>query len=124
MFKPLFEADGYKPVDKKRLPIPDRVHPKDSSFLHRTGKAVKDADGRIIRREGEWVKKQRHTVCGLRDKMAGASSSAKLAKFVNANGHVDRVLDGPAAPCLTPPAPRRVVRIARSSHRKLASRLG
>lgn len=117
----MFTTNGQLETPYK--PVPGRVHPRESSFLHRQGKAIKDEYGRIIGRKGENVRKQRHTVCGLRDKMAGASSSAKVTRFVNVNGRLDGHIDAASqpGPCLTPPAPRRAVRRPRSSHRSLAS---
>jgi hypothetical protein len=41
------------------------------------------------------IRKSSRTVCGLRDKMACASSSAKTSRFVNINGRLDNSIDRP-----------------------------
>lgn len=122
MFKPLFEDDGYKPVDRKYVPKVGPVVPSESRFSHR-GRAVKDADGRVIGYRDEQLIIRRKTVCGLRDKMACASSTSKVTRFVVANGHTDRRLDAPTVN-LTPPPPRKATHLKRprSSHR-MAERL-
>lgn len=107
--KPLFEEDGYKPVSRKYVPpTHNRLHPKDSTLRHRVGKSIVRRNGppsyidreRNVQvaygRKGESLKVPRATVCGLRDKMARAGSSAKVCKFSVANGHVDRRIDKPA----------------------------
>lgn len=111
--KPLFEEPGWKPQSRKFLPPVGRKHTSESNILHRRGTAVRDQDGREIGRKDASCKTNRKTLCGLRDKMALAGSSAKSHKLVNTNGHVDRKLDVPTV-CLTAPAPR-VARFHRGS---------
>lgn len=70
--------------------------PKDARLLHRSGKAIKDADGRIIGRDGEQVKLRRKTVCGMRDHAALAGK--KVGQFVYSREGLDSRLDAVVLP--------------------------
>lgn len=94
----MFTDAGNKEI--RFRPIPGRVHPQGGSFKVRT-KGRGACNHKIVTA----ITKQRHTVCGMRDKMAVASSSSKRGRFAVANGYVDRVLDAPVVN-LTPPSPR------------------
>ena len=79
MFKPLFEKDGWKPVDRKyEAPTHDRNHPKDATQM-------RGVQGQL--------KTRRKAVAGLRDTMALASKKPRL---VNMNEGLDARLDRPA----------------------------
>jgi hypothetical protein len=91
-----FMPKNVRPMVTPYRPRVGMTVPKDGRLLHRAGKAIKDADGLIIGRKGEQVKLQRETVCGLRDAMAKASSSAKTRRFLACNEKLDRRLDVPA----------------------------
>ena len=81
MFKPLFEADGWKPVDRKYVPpTHDRNHPKGAT-------QVRGVQGQL--------KTRRKAIAGLRDTMALAGSSSKTARFIPSNLPVDKRLDAP-----------------------------
>lgn len=87
----LLSLAGERPDKKMTLPKVGRVHPSESGFSHRRGKPVLDNN---LPRKGEVIKKTRKTVCGLRDKMACASSTAKRTRLINTNGRVDERVDG------------------------------
>jgi len=92
----MYDAVGnVMPRSPNRLPDPppNREHPKDGCFAHQTGQTVKNSDGRIIGRKGEWVKKTRHTMMSGGSKLAGASSSSKTQIFVRTQVDTDRRLD-------------------------------
>jgi hypothetical protein len=113
--KPMFE-DGPLPVPKKFVPTAPAMV-KESSLLHRKGKAIRNADGMEVGRKGEHVKKQRHAIAGSRDKLALAGSSAKR-RFPVTNGHIDRRLDAPPAPVMfLAPKPVRGRRMPRPCQR-------
>lgn len=97
--KGMFTVDGLRETPYR--PVPGRVHPNEGSFLVRTQGKNEGGEKIVVH-----IKKRKGTVCGLRDTMAKAGSSAKRSQLVNANGHIDRRLDAPSV-CLTPPRPRR-----------------
>ena len=89
-------------------PVPGRVHRPCGD------KAVGRADGKPPRRS--------RGIPGLRSVMAKAGSSARTMRFIDANGHADRVLDAPAPTCMTL-APRGETRRADGSHDRLRNRV-
>lgn len=49
----------------------------------------------VVAAKGERLKIQRNTVCGLRDAMAKAGSSAKRSRFIHTNERRDERIDNP-----------------------------
>ena len=82
-----------------------REHPGDDFFTHRGHYTTtqKEAIAKIAKSGGviaitpanERIKKIGHTVCGIRDKMAGASSSSKTGRFIPKHTGLDARLDAP-----------------------------
>lgn len=97
---------GERPLVTPFKPKPGRGCHSKGNLLHREGKGIKDAKGNVIAREGENIRSRRGSICGLRDKMALAGSSAKINRFVYTNSRVDSQLERQDnAPSFTPLAP-------------------
>lgn len=76
-------------------PPPNREHPKDSSFRHRQGKAIKDSDGRIIGRDSseQVIKVRGINVKGLDARRSDADKG--LPVFVKSRHFTDERIDRP-----------------------------